>query len=236
MKNLLLISNSTLYGSGYLDHCEGEIKKFLDRKRYVLFVPYARPSGLTHDDYTEKAKERFARMGYRLSGIHRYPSYKDALTNNEAVFVGGGNTFRLLKALQDTGADMGITECVNEGMLYMGASAGSNVAGRTIGTTNDMPIVQPSSFDALGLVPFNINPHYIDADSTSKHMGETRETRIMEFHDINSQPVVALREGAMLRVYDGRVELKGENGAKIFRRGAKPRDYFSGEFLDFLLE
>jgi dipeptidase E len=153
----------------------------------------------------------------------------------DVLFVGGGNTFLLLRELYRAGVMDLIRARVHTGMLYIGTSAGSNVAGLTIGTTNDMPIVYPPSFDALGLVPFNINPHYLDPDPNSTHMGETRETRIKEFHFLHDQPVVGLREGAMLHVTDSTVELQGSSGARLFLSHDEPAEFAPGDQMGFLL-
>lgn len=230
---LLLISNSTLYGSGYLDHTEAEIRDFLGNVNRVLFVPYALHD---RDAYAETAIERFAKMGYQLSSIHTTSHPVRALRDTEAIFIGGGNTFRLLKALYDSNLLDPIRQRVREGMPYIGSSAGSNVAAPTIKTTNDMPIVQPPSFNALGLVWFQINPHYLDADKNSTHMGETREQRLLQFLEEDSTPVAALREGAMLRIEDGITMLKGSSGARIFRRGLEPVETLPGDQLDALLQ
>lgn len=231
-KRLLLISNSTLYGSGYLDHAESEIRDFLGNLRRVTFVPFA-----LHDvdDYTATAQSRFEAMGYELTSVHKATDAREALNETEAVFIGGGNTFRLLKALYDLDLLETLRHLVNAGMPYVGSSAGSNLAAPTIRTTNDMPIVQPPSFDALGLVSFQINPHYLDPDPDPRHMGETRETRIMQFLEENSTPVVGLREGSMLRVEDGEITLRGSTGARIFRKGVDPLDVKPGDKLDQFL-
>ncbi len=218
-KRLLLISNSTLHGSGYLDHAETEIRDFLGDVKRVLFVPYAL---FDRDKYAATAQQRFEKMGYELSSIHKAGDPVQAVREAEALFIGGGNTFRLLKALYDFKLLGPIRDRVAAGMPYIGSSAGSNVATPTIKTTNDMPIVEPPSFDALGLVSFQINPHYLDPDPNSKHMGETREERLIQFLEENDTPVVGLREGAMLRVEHGEVELRGSTGARIFRKGLGP--------------
>ena len=171
-KRLLLISNSTLHGSGYLDHAETEIRSFLGDVKRVLFVPFALHD---RDTYALTAQKRFERMGYELSSVHTAATPSRAVADTDAIFIGGGNTFRLLKALYDFDLLGSIRKRVEGGMLYIGSSAGSNIAAPTIKTTNDMPIVQPPSFEALSLVPFQINPHYLDPDPNSKHMGETRE-------------------------------------------------------------
>jgi dipeptidase E len=229
---VLLISNSTLYGSGYLDHAESEIRSFLGDVKRVLFVPFALHD---RDKYAATAQQRFAEMGYELSSVHRAVAVTQAVNDAEAVFIGGGNTFRLLKALYDFDLLGPIREQVAEGMPYIGSSAGSNVAGPTIRTTNDMPIVQPPSFAALGLVPFQINPHYLDPDPNSKHMGETREERILQFLEENDTPVVCLREGAMLRIENGKIVLRGSSGARIFRKGLDPVETVPGDNLNAFL-
>jgi len=234
-KKLLLISNSTLHGSGYLDHCAGEIKKFLGEIENVLFIPYARPSGTTHDEYTKIARERFKKMGYNLSGIHEYDNPRDAVKSAESIFVGGGNTFVLIDALYKSKLIDIIRKRVNEGIPYIGTSAGSNVACKSIKTTNDMPIIYPPSFEGLNLVSFNINPHYIDPDPNSKHMGETRETRIKEFHFYNDTKVLGLREGAILLINNNKMTLKGNTGARLFKKDGKQEEYKQGDSLDFLL-
>jgi len=235
-RNLLLVSNSTLHGSGYLDHCADEISKFLKNKKEVLFVPYARPGGMTHNEYTKIARDRFEKMGYSLTGIHKHKSPKKAVKDAEAIFIGGGNTFVLLNELYKTGILKEIRKKVKNGMPYIGTSAGSNVACLSIKTTNDMPIVYPPSFKALNLVPFNINPHYLDPDPKSTHKGETRETRINEFHFFNSDYVVGLREGAILHVVNDKITLKGSTGAKIFKKYKEPIEVKPGDKLNFLLK
>jgi dipeptidase E len=232
MSRVLLISNSTLFGSGYLDHAEGEIRDFLGNLKRVLFVPFAL---YDRDAYALTARDRFRKMDYQLTSVHNAGDRFQAVAETDAIFVGGGNTFRLLKTLYDQSLLDPIRERVAQGMPYIGSSAGSNVAGPTIRTTNDMPIVQPPSFDALGLVSFQINPHYLDPDPNSKHMGETREKRIIEFLEENDTPVLGLREGAIARCENGRIVLKGSTGARIFRRGQGPVETLPGDQLDELL-
>lgn len=229
---ILLISNSTLYGSGFLDHAEPEIRSFLGNLKRVLYVPYAL---YDRDKYAATVQQRFAKMGFELPSIHTAADPKQAVHEAEAVFIGGGNTFRLLKALYDFDLLGPIRERVEGGMPYMGSSAGSNVAGPTIRTTNDMPIVQPPSLDAIGLVSFQINPHYLDPDPNSKHMGETREERILQFHEENDTPVVGLREGAMLRIEDGETILRGSSGARVFRKNLEPIETLPGAHLNAFL-
>jgi dipeptidase E len=216
---ILLISNSTVHGRDYLDHVEEEIKTFLSGARTVLFFPFAL---YDRDDYAAKAKTRFAAMDYSVESAHTTDNLQTAIEQTDAIFIGGGNTFRLLKALQDLELLKPIRLKVKSGAPYIGSSAGSNVAGPTIKTTKDMPIVQPCSFDALGLVPFQISPHYLDPDPASTHMGETQEERILQFLEENEIPVVGIREGAWLFIENGSVTLRGSSGARIFRRGQAP--------------
>jgi dipeptidase E len=217
-----------LYGREYLDHAEGEIGDFLGRIGRVLFVPFAIAD---RDGYAAKTRERFAAMGYGLESLHQTPDKRQAVNDAEAIFIGEGNTFRLLKTLYEFELLPLIRARVENGMPYIGASAGSNVAAPTIRTTNDMPIVEPPSLNALGLVPFQINPHYLDPDPGSTHMGETREERILQFLEENETPVVGLREGAMLRVEAGTITLKGSTGARIFRKGQPPVEVSPGSDL-----
>lgn len=232
MRRLLLLSNSTNHGGAYLDHAMDAIGAFLGPVRRLCFVPFALRD---HEGYGAKARERFARAGIDLRAVPADAAGAAALATAEAVFVGGGNTFRLLDRLQRSGLLEVLRRRAAAGMPYLGASAGTNIAAPTIKTTNDMPIVEPAGFSALGLVPFQINPHYLDADPSSRHMGETREERLREFLEENETPVVALREGAWLRVDGERGRLEGTNGARIFRPGAAPEEVAPGSALDELL-
>jgi dipeptidase E len=231
-KRVLLISNSTLHGSGYLDHAEAEIRSFLGTKARILFIPYAL---YDRDAYAQAARERFQKMDYKLGSIHTAVNPLQAVNETDSIFIGGGNTFRLLKALYDFDLLSAIRQKVNAGMPYIGSSAGANVAGPTIKTTKDMPILQPPSFDALGLVPFQISPHFLDPDPNSTHMGETQEERIIQFLEENDTPVAGLREGAIVRVENGSTVLKGSSGARIFRKGHEPVEVAPGDKLDELL-
>jgi dipeptidase E len=231
-KHLLLISNSTLYGSGYLDHAEGEIRDFLGNVGRILFVPFAL---YNRDAYAGLARERFKAMGYGFESAHEVSDAQQAVADAEAVFIGGGNTFRLLKSLYDFELLLPIRRRVAEGIPFIGSSAGSIVAGPTIKTTKDMPIVQPPSFDALGLISFQISPHFLDPDPNSTHMGETQEERINQFLEENDAPVAGIREGAILRVEGDSVVLKGSSGARIFRKGHEPVETMPGARLDHLL-
>src|SRR6266404_8314322 len=232
-KQLLLISNSTLHGGGYLDHAEREIRDFVGGRTRVVFVPYA-----VHGrrEYVAKAEERFRKMGLSLTSIHDVSNMRRAVDEADVIFVGGGNTFRLLKGLHDHDLLDPIRRTVAAGVPYIGSSAGAIVACPTLKTTKDMPVVQPPSFEALALVPFQISPHYLDPDPSSTHMGETQEERIMQFLEENDETVVGLREGSMLRVQDGTVALKGTNNARIFRRGDEPFEAAPGTDLRSLLE
>jgi dipeptidase E len=228
---IMLISNSTVHGRGYLDHAEEEIRRFLGRAQTVLFFPFALHD---RDGYAAKARDRLATMGYRVESAHATPHPEKAIEKADALFIGGGNTFRLLKALQDLELIEPIRRKVRDGGPYLGSSAGSNVAGPTIKTTKDMPIVQPRSFDALGLVPFQISPHFQDPDPTSKHMGETQEERILQFLEENETPVLGMREGAWVVVENGTTKLGGKNGARIFRRGQPPVEAATGDDISKL--
>lgn len=224
---LLVISTSTIYGSGYLEYIREEIIDFLQTDE-LLFIPFARPSGISHDEYTSNVVSALNPFGIKVTGIHTYENPKEAVKNAKAIFVGGGNTFLLLKTLYELGLVEVLREVVGNGTPYMGSSAGSNMTGLTIGTTNDMPIVYPPSFDALQFLPFNINPHYLDPDPNSTHKGETRETRINEFHKFNNQTVIGLREGSWLRIENGTIELKGDLTARIFKPNQEPLEVKSG--------
>jgi dipeptidase E len=232
MKRLLLISNSTLHGSGYLDHAEQEIRETLGSSKRVLFVPFAL---YDRDAYAAQARKRFEAIGYELDSIHEFADAKNAINRAEAIFVGGGNTFRLLESLYQADLLLPVRRRVAEGMLYIGSSAGAVVAAPTIKTTNDMPIVQPPSFDSFGLIRFQINAHYLDPDPNSTHMGETREIRLNQFLEENGTPVVGLREGCMVRVEQGVHLLKGTTRARIFRRGFEPVEVQPGSAIDDLI-
>ena len=230
-RRLLLISNSTNAGSGYLDHCMDEMLGTIQDRR-VLFVPYA-----LHDldAYTDAAIDRLGQEGVEVTSIHWAADPVEAVRTASTVFVGGGNTFRLLDRLQRLGLVDAIRTRVAEGVPYIGTSAGTNIASPTIMTTNDMPIVEPSTFEALSFVPFQINPHYVDRDPDSSHHGETREQRLLEFLEENDRGVVALREGALLSVVDDQMELRGLAGARIYRRGVEPDEVAPATRLDPLL-
>ena len=229
---LLLISSSLVHGHGYLDHAAAELREFVGAARRVLFVPFAQSD---RDGYTARVRERLGALDLAVDGLHASAEPAAALAGAAAVFVGGGNTFLLLAELQRRGLLAPLRARVEAGAAYIGSSAGTNLAGPTIGTTNDMPIVWPADPRALGLLPFNLNPHYLDPDPRSTHKGETREVRIREFHEHNPQPVLGLREPAMLRREGVHLHLRGEAGARLFRRGAEPVELAPGADLAGLL-
>ncbi|ALU25326.1 MULTISPECIES: dipeptidase PepE [Myroides] len=218
MKNLIIASTSTIYNGTYLEYLLPTLKEHFKNISTLLFIPYARPGGITHDQYTEKVRTAFATINIDVKGIHEYTNPVEAVQQAEGIFTGGGNTFLLVQQLYKNNVLNAVIDVVNNGTPYLGCSAGSNICGLTMETTNDMPIVYPPSFKTFGFVPFNLNPHYLDPIEGSTHMGETRETRINEFHAFNTQPVVGLREGSWLEVKGDRITLKGELDARIFEQ------------------
>lgn len=226
-RQLLLVSTSKIHGQGYMAYLHDELRAFFRHVNTVTFVPFARPGGISHDEYTQIARDGFAPAGIDIKGVHE-GNYLENIISAEAIFVGGGNTFVLTKTIHEEGLLEPIRKRVSEGMPYMGSSAGTNLAGLTVGTTNDMPIVWPPSLEALQLIDFNINPHYLDPDPDSKHMGETRETRIKEFHHFNEQLVLGLREGSWLNIQGEEITLKGAHHARLFRKGRKPEELAPG--------
>ncbi len=233
MKRLLLLSSSATHDTGYLEHGAEALKARLQGASTVCFIPFALKD---HDAYAAKARAAFEGMGFGLVSLHEAADPVKAIEAAEAVFCGGGNTFRLLETLYRLGVMAPLRARALAGMPYTGASAGSNLACPTIRTTNDMPIVQPPSFEALGLLPCQINPHYLDPDPGSTHMGETREERLRQFHEENAIPVVGLREGAMLRVDGDTITLLGQAGARLFRRGQEPVEVPPSTELSGLLD
>ena len=232
-RDLMLLSNSRRRpGDGLLVHVHDILRDWLPDRARVAFVPYALAE---HDDYTATFRAAMEPMGCTVRGVHEGTDPTQVLADSDAVFVGGGNSFRLAHALQESGMDRAIAGHVHEGMPYVGSSAGSNAACPTIRTTNDMPIVEPRSLAAMGLVPFQINPHYQDPDPSSPHMGETREERILEFLECNDVPVVGLREGSWLRVSGDEGEVGGDRTARLFRRGQDPVEMEPGAQLGDLL-
>lgn len=222
MKKLLLASTSSVYGSSYLEYLLPELKLFFKGVQTILFIPFARPSGISYQAHTKVAKDAFKKIGVHVQGIHEYENSKEAITNAKGIFVGGGNTFVLVNELYDQNLIQILKDTINKGTPYLGTSAGSNIAGISMMTTNDMPIVYPPSYDTLGSIPFNINAHYLDPDPNSTHKGETRETRIKEFHVYNKIPVIGLREGSWLEVNGNDIILKGKLKARWFKKDKTP--------------
>ncbi len=234
MKNLIIASTSTVYGGEYLDYLTDEMVELFKETEEVIFIPYARPGGISHDEYTEKAVKAFQKIGKKLVGLHTFDNPAEALKNARGAFTGGGNTFVLVSALYRLELMQPLREAIFNGLAYMGTSAGSNICGVSMQTTNDMPIVYPPSFKTLGVIHFNLNPHYLDPELNSKHMGETRETRIAEFHTQNTVPVIGLREGSWLRVNGKEIILKGKLKARVFEQEKEPYEIETGTLLSNL--
>ncbi len=233
-RRLLLISNSTNYGEGYLDYTKPHIKGFLgETVKEVLFIPYAGVS-MTYDEYTSKVTNIFMKLGYGLTSVHKADDPVAAAENAGAIIVGGGNTFHLVHMMHKTGVMDAIRKKVSEGTPYIGWSAGSNVACPSLKTTNDMPIIEPGSFETLNLVSFQINPHYTDA-IIPNHNGESREDRIREFLVANPEMiVVGLKEGTMLRIEGDNIKYIGSKTIKVFRKDEPTIEYDKNAALDFL--
>ncbi len=221
-----------LHSGGTFREAADEVRYFLGEERRVCFVPYA---GGDLDAYVGKVREVMGAWGFEVTSTHEASDPRQAIADAPAIFVGGGNTFRLVTRLMELGLMEPIREAALAGVPYMGSSAGSNMACPTIMTTNDMPIVYPPTFAALDLVPFQINPHYQDTDPESTHKGETREQRINEYHQMNAHPVVGLREGSLLLRDGDTLELRGSVGARLFRQRQEPTEHLPGERLDSLL-
>lgn len=234
MKKLIIASTSTLHGGGYLDYLLPALQEHFKNCKSLVFVPYARPGGISHDDYTKHVADFFIQLGITVKGLHEFDNPAEALLHAEALFTGGGNTFLLVSQLYKTGAMQPLEETLRNGTPYLGTSAGSNICGLSMQTTNDMPIVYPPSFKTLGLLPFNLNPHYLDPIAGSTHMGETRETRIKEYHKFNTPPVLGLREGSWLEVNGTAVTLKGNLKARLFRQNADAEELEAGSDLSWL--
>jgi len=234
MQQITIASTSTVHGSGYLEYLLDHLSHFFKNANNILFIPYARPGGISHDVYTELVQKAFLKINKTVTGIHTHQDPVEAIKQAEAIFVGGGNTFVLTNQLYKNNLIKALQTAIKTGTPYLGTSAGSNICGLTIKNTNDMPIVYPSSFNALALVPFNINPHYLDPIPNSTHMGETRETRIKEFHNYNTNPVVGLREGSWLLVSGPSITLKGPLSARIFEYNKVPYEISTDSSLDHL--
>lgn len=235
MKNALLASTSTLHGQKYLTYLLPEIAAHFKNCDEVVFVPFARPGGITHDEYTSLVQDAFESISIKVKGIHEFDDKENALKEAQGIFTGGGNTFLLVDKLHRNNLMKPLRDSILAGTPYLGTSAGTNISGLTMQTTNDMPIIYPPSFKTLGIIPFNLNPHYLDPDPNSKHKGETRETRIKEFHTINTQPVIGLREGSWLEVKDDKIILRGTLSARIFLVDKAPFEIESNSNLSDII-
>ena len=222
MKNLIIASTSTIHGGSYLDYLLPDLEQHFENCETVLFIPYARPGGITEDAYTENVRAAFLKINKKIDGLHSFENPAEAIASAKGIFTGGGNTFLLVTQLYENQVMEALAKAIENGTSYLGTSAGSNITGISMQTTNDMPIVYPPSFKTLGVLPFNLNPHYLDPDSNSKHMGETRETRLKEFHAFNSIPVLGLREGSWLDVKGESIVLKGSLTARWFTQKQDP--------------
>lgn len=228
MTNAIIASTSTIFGGEYLEYLLPELEILFAKANTILFIPFARPSGISHKEYTNKVKLAFDKINKKIVGLNEFDDFSDAIQNAEGIFTGGGNTFLLVKQLHDNNLMNALSNAIKSGIPYLGCSAGSNITGISMQTTNDMPIVYPSSFETLAIIPFNLNPHYLDSDINSTHKGETRETRIKEFHSFNEIPVIGLREGSWLEVIGNKVTLKGNLKARFFEQNRKPIELESG--------
>lgn len=234
MKNCIIASTSTLHGGGYLEYLLPELEIHFKKCDSILFVPYARPGGISHEDYTKIVSDAFEKINIKVKGLHEFENPETAVAAAQGIFIGGGNTFLLVTQLYKNNVIETLATTIKNGIPYLGTSAGSNICGLTMQTTNDMPIIYPPSFQTLGILPFNLNPHYLDADLQSKHMGETRETRIKEFHQFNTIPVLGLREGSWIAVKNEKITLEGNLTARLFRKNETPIELESGSDLSFL--
>jgi len=234
MKNLIIASTSTIHEGSYLDYLLPNLKVHFAACQSILFIPYARPSGISYEAYTQKVASVFNSIGISVKGIHEFSNPIEAIEQAEGIFTGGGNTFLLVSQLYENKVMSVLKQTIEKGTPYLGTSAGSNICGLTMKTTNDMPIIYPSSFNTLGVIPFNLNPHYLDPDVNSTHMGETRETRIKEFHQFNDAAVLGLREGSWLEVKGDSILLKGTLTARLFKPNQEPVELEIGSELNYL--
>ncbi len=229
--NVILASTSTLYGGEYLVYLKEELIELYKGIDEIIFIPFARPGGISHDDYTKKVSLFFESLNIKVKGLHEFDNKIEALNSAKGYFTGGGNTFLLVKTLHEENLMSLLKQNVESGKAYLGCSAGSNIGGQNMKTTNDMPIVYPPSFDCMGLVPFNINPHYLDPNPDLKHNGETRETRIKEFLTQNDIKVVGLREGNLIRRIGDKITVEGSELTRIFEKGKEPYEIEAGTRL-----
>ncbi len=233
LKKLIIASTSTIHGGNYLEYLLSELEILFSDTQEILFIPYAKPGGISYNDYTEIVSKAFQKINKKIIGVHTYNNPIEAVENAKGIFTGGGNTFVLVNQLYKTKVMPILRDKIYQGIPYLGTSAGSNICGLTMQTTNDMPITYPPSFKTLGIIPFNINPHYLDPIENSTHMGETRETRIKEFHGHNSIPVIGLREGSWLHIQDQTTTLKGKPSARIFEKDKTAYEIEEGSQIIF---
>ncbi len=231
---MIIASTSTFPGGNYLEYLMPVLENHFQDYEEILFIPFARPGGISHDDYTAVVQLAFAKINKKIKGLHEFENPLEAIINAKGIFTGGGNTFLLVTQLYQNKIMETLAKVVENGTPYLGSSAGSNITGMTMQTTNDMPIVYPPCFKTLGLIRFNLNPHYLDADLQSKHMGETRETRIKEFHAFNETPVLGLREGSWLEVTGENILLKGDLTARLFLQNKLPQELEVGSDLSWI--
>lgn len=229
----IIASTSTLYGSSYLEYLIPVLTAHFKNIDEVLFIPFARPGGISHQDYTSKAREGLHSIVKSVKGLHEFSDQKKAISQARAIFVGGGNTFLLVEQLHNLDLMQTLKKSIEGDAKYLGTSAGSNICGLTMQTTNDMPIVYPPSYETLGILNFNINPHFLDAEANSTHKGETRETRIREFQTFNSEIVVGLREGSWIKIKDSEISLEGNLSARIFEPGKQAYELSPKSYLKF---
>ncbi len=229
----IIASTSTIHGSSYLEYLKPALSAHFKEINEVLFIPFARPGGISHQEYTQKAREGLQSIVGNVKGLHECEDMKEAISSAKAIFVGGGNTFLLVKQLHELGVMQTLKKSIQSGAKYLGTSAGSNICGLSMQTTNDMPIVYPPSFETLGLLNFNINPHYQDPDPSSTHKGETRETRIKEFQNLNSVIVVGLREGSWIKMQGSAITLEGNLPALIFEPGKQAYELSPNSHINF---
>lgn len=227
MRNMILASSSSIHGSGYLEYLQPQLSDLFKNCNQIVFIPYAQPSGISYDEYTKNAQEGFRFMNKKVVGIHTFSNPVEAMENAEAVFIGGGNTFVLVAKMYAENLWGTLLQKINNGLPYLGTSAGTNICGVSMQTTNDMPIVPVTSYKTLGVLPFNINAHFIKSDPKSTHKGETRETRIREFHQFNDTAVLGLPEGNWLRLKENEIVLKGVSEAIWFEKEKEVEICFS---------
>ena len=228
MKKMIIASTSTIFGSGYLEYLLPTLKVHFKDVKTLIFIPYAMPGGISYEGYTFIAKKAFSKIDIVVKGIHEFKNAKETVLNASAIFIGGGNTFELVHQLYKNDILTVLKKVLEKGTPYLGTSAGSNICGVDMKNTNDMPIVYPPSFKTLGCFSFNINAHYLDPEKGSTHMGETRETRIKEFHVFNETPVLGLREGSWLSIENNKIILQGEHTARLFLQNQEPVELQTG--------